>query len=87
MESSVILVLDDEPGIMLLCKRLLTRAGFEVLAFTEPRKAMAELELRPVDLLLVDIRMPEVDGFELLRRVRERHPSVEMRQRLPGAGP
>jgi signal transduction histidine kinase len=76
MESSVILVLDDEPGIMLLCKRLLTRAGFEVLAFTEPRKAMAELERRRVDLLLVDIRMPDVDGFDVIAHAQKSQPDI-----------
>ena len=58
--------LDDEPGITLLCKRLLTRAGFEVLAFTEPRKAVQELQKRRADLLLVDIRMPDIDGYHRL---------------------
>lgn len=76
MEPSIVLVLDDEPGIMLLCKRLLSRAGFEVLAFTEPRKAMAELERRRVDLLLVDIRMPEVDGFDVITHAQKSQPDI-----------
>lgn len=76
MDTSSILVLDDEPGITLLCKRLLTRAGFDVLAFTEPRKAMQELSRRRFDLLLVDIRMPDVDGFDVIAHAQRSQPDI-----------
>ena len=76
MTSPTILILDDEPGIALLCHRLLTRAGFDVSPFTEPQKAIAELERRAVDLLLVDIRMPEMDGFEMIQRARKIQPDL-----------
>ncbi len=66
MNPPLVLVLDDEPGITLLCQRLLKRAGYDALGFTEPRKAMEELARRRFDLLLVDIRMPEVDGFDVI---------------------
>ena len=76
MDNPSVLVLDDEPGITLLCKRLLTRAGFNVLAFTEPRKAMVELTRRRVDLLLVDIRMPDVDGFDVIAHAQRAQPEI-----------
>jgi two-component system NtrC family sensor kinase len=76
MDNPLVLVLDDEHGITLLCKRLLTRAGFDVLAFTEPRKAMDELTRRRVDLLLVDIRMPEVDGFDVIAHAQHSQPDI-----------
>ncbi len=76
MENPSVLVLDDEPGITLLCKRLLTRAGFDVTAFTEPRKAMEELTRRRFDLLLVDIRMPEVDGFGVIAHAQKSQPNI-----------
>jgi signal transduction histidine kinase/FixJ family two-component response regulator len=66
MDVPFILVVDDEPGIALLCKRLLTRAGYAVETFTNPREAVSYLGQHPIDLLLVDIRMPEVDGFEVI---------------------
>lgn len=74
IEHVSILVLDDEPGITLLCKRVLTRAGFEVTTFTEPIPAMAELTRRRFDLLLVDIRMPDVDGFTVISHAQRTQP-------------
>jgi signal transduction histidine kinase len=76
MASPLVLVLDDEPGIVLLCKRLLTRAGFDVLDFTDPRAAMDELTRRRVDILLVDIRMPDVDGFEIIAHAQQNQPDI-----------
>jgi len=76
MESPIILVLDDEPGITLLCSRLLTRAGFTVLPFTEARLALAEMEQKHVDLLLVDIRMPDLDGFDVVARAQQIQPEA-----------
>ena len=58
--------MDDEPGIALLCKRMLTRGGYLVAALTDPREASEWLKQNKADLLLVDIRMPEVDGFEVI---------------------
>ncbi len=66
MESASILVVDDEPGIALLCKRVLSRAGYSVVALTDPRAAIEHLQHQRVDLLLVDIRMPEIDGFDVI---------------------
>ncbi len=76
MDALSILVVDDEPGIALLCKRVLARAGYAVTAVTEPRAAVTWLEKNRADLLLVDIRMPEVDGFEVIARVRQLQPDI-----------
>ena len=59
MESISVLVVDDEPGIALLCKRILSRAGYDVLSETNPRVAIEHLQQKRFDLLVVDIRMPE----------------------------
>jgi len=71
-----VLVVDDELGIIRLCQRLLERAGFKVVAFSEPDEGAAYLELEHVDLLLVDIRMPELDGFQLIDLSRRRQPDL-----------
>ncbi len=71
-----ILVVDDEPGIAQLCKRVLERAGFEVEAATQPDDGIAILQQRHIDLLLVDIRMPEMDGFQLMSIARHHQPDL-----------
>src|SRR5512134_1527182 len=76
MESVKVLVVDDEPGIALLCKRILSRAGYDVTSETDPRAAIEHLQHTHVDLLLVDIRMPEVDGFDVISRTQMVQPDV-----------
>ncbi len=72
----LVFVLDDEPGIILLCKRLLQRAGFQVESFSAPTDALTALEDNPADLLLVDIRMPVLDGFQVIDHARQLHPDL-----------
>ena len=76
MSTPFILIVDDEPGIAKLCERLLTRAGFNTLSFNNPQKAQEYLYEYHVDLLLVDIRMPEIDGFSLVNFAKEQHPDI-----------
>jgi two-component system, NtrC family, sensor kinase len=71
-----ILVLDDEPGITLLCSRLLRRAGYDVTAFTEAPPAYEHLNTNTVNLLLVDIRMPDVNGFEVISQAKQIQPDI-----------
>jgi len=70
MKQPRILVIDDEPGITLLCERLLSRAGYTVFVQTDPRLALETLENERFELLLVDIRMPEVSGFDVIQKAR-----------------
>ena len=76
MESISVLAVDDEPGIALLCDRILSRAGYEVISETNPRTAIEDLQQKHFDLLLVDIRMPEVDGFDVISRAQMVQPDI-----------
>src|SRR5512141_1448503 len=76
MESISVLVVDDEQGIALLCERILGRAGYNVTALTDPRAAILHLQQKRVDMLLVDIRMPEVDGFDVIARAQMVQPDI-----------
>jgi signal transduction histidine kinase/CheY-like chemotaxis protein len=71
-----VLVVDDEPGIALLCDRVLSRAGYDVIAETNPHTAIQHLQEKHFDLLLVDIRMPEVDGFDVISRAQMIQPDI-----------
>lgn len=76
MENISVLVVDDEAGIAALCKRILSRAGYDVTSLTDPRAAIEHLQQQRVDLLVVDIRMPEVDGFDVISRAQMVQPDI-----------
>jgi signal transduction histidine kinase len=76
METISVLVVDDEPGIAALCKRILSRAGYDVTSLTDPRVAIEHLQEHRLDLLVVDIRMPEVDGFDVISRAQMVQPDI-----------
>jgi PAS domain S-box-containing protein len=64
--SERILVVDDEEAVVRTCVRILQRRGYETIGLTESDQAQGYLEQESFDLLLTDIRMPGVDGLELL---------------------
>jgi DNA-binding response OmpR family regulator len=64
-----ILFVDDEPDISLLYKTALERNGFEVQTFQSPISALENFKAGSYDLLLVDIKMEEMDGFELYDKI------------------
>jgi class 3 adenylate cyclase len=67
----LILVVDDIEDNRYTLTRRLQREGFQnIIEATNGREALEQLELRAVDLVLLDIMMPEIDGFEVLRRMR-----------------
>jgi signal transduction histidine kinase/CheY-like chemotaxis protein len=76
MAATQILVVDDEPGITRLCERLLTRTGYGVITHTDPAAAMTFVEKNKIDLLLVDIRMPQISGFDLIAHVKQHQPDT-----------
>ncbi|OGL07308.1 MAG: histidine kinase, partial [Candidatus Rokubacteria bacterium RIFCSPLOWO2_02_FULL_71_18] len=71
-----VLVVDDEPDMVENCARILKRAGLQCLTATDPRRALALVETERPDLLLTDVKMPGMDGMELLRRAREVDPAL-----------
>ena len=65
-----VLVVDDEPNIVMSLEFLMKRAGFEVSVARNGREALQALEGAPPDLLLLDVMMPEFDGYEVCERIR-----------------
>jgi two-component system, chemotaxis family, sensor kinase CheA len=68
---SCILVVDDSAVVRDLMTQVLEHAGFEVAVAPGGAEGIAEFSARRPDIVLLDIDMPEVDGFEVLRRIRE----------------
>ena len=67
-----ILVVDDEEGLRLLYKEELEDEGAEVELAASGEEALEKLEKNSIDLVLLDIKMPGMDGVEVLRRVKEK---------------
>ncbi len=64
-----ILVVDDEKNYRIILSRILEGAGYQVLTADHPQVAMELIREQPVALILSDMRMPDIDGLELCRRV------------------
>src|SRR5215210_1649931 len=66
-----VLVVDDDPDKSDLLKVALSMEGYDVQTASNGREALQAIERFPPDLVITDVMMPEVDGFELARRIRE----------------
>ena len=71
MEKKKILVVDDEPDLTILCKMILEDEGFTVDAFTDSLLALSNFKPNFYDLVILDIKMPDMDGFELYKKILE----------------
>lgn len=72
----VILIVDDEEGLREGLSKLLKEEGYAVLAAETGEEALDILRQSRIDLVLTDMRMPGMDGLELLKKIRERHRDV-----------
>ncbi|MBI4510472.1 MAG: sigma-54-dependent Fis family transcriptional regulator [Deltaproteobacteria bacterium] len=73
MAGTTLLIVDDEPNILTTLRRALEIEGYLVEVAGAGRIALAKLEDREVDLVLLDVMMPEMDGLSTLRQIRERN--------------
>jgi DNA-binding response OmpR family regulator len=65
-----ILVVDDEPAIVTVVRERLEHEGFQVQAVASGEQALAYLDAHPADVVVLDVMLPGIDGFEVLRRLR-----------------
>ena len=65
-----ILVVDDEPDITFTLSSILKERGFEVMSFNDPLLALQHFKPRYYDLVILDIKMPNMNGYELYRQIR-----------------
>lgn len=78
MGNETILVVDDDEDILELIERHLSNKGYEVLTAYDGEQALPLLEKVKFDLVITDLKMPRMDGMELLRRVKEKDPNIEV---------
>ena len=73
-----IVVVDDEPTIVLMCQRVLESQGHAVRGFTDVQAALSQLEAEEADLLVVDYKMPELNGIEFIQRAWAMRPGLRV---------
>ena len=72
-EKKKILAVDDEEDIRFILKEELTDEGYDVHTLGDPTRALDKIEEIKPDLVLVDIKMPQMSGIELLGKIRDRY--------------
>ncbi|MEN3013471.1 MAG: response regulator transcription factor [Endomicrobiia bacterium] len=70
MEKKIVAVVDDEEDILELIKVNLTKEGFEVHCFDTPKKFFNFIQQRIPDLVILDIMLPGIDGFEICKKIK-----------------
>ena len=75
---STILIIDDEPGIRTVLRDVLEDEGYTVLAAEDGIVGLTELAANAVDLVFLDVWLPNMGGIEVLKRIREQYPDVEV---------
>lgn len=73
-----IAIVDDEPDITAVLKKGLEQNGFAVDAFNDPRVALSSFKPQHYDLMIIDIRMPNINGFDLYRELKKKDRSVRV---------
>ena len=73
-----ILVIDDEPDVTYTIKIILEENGFAVYTFTDSILALDNYKANFYDLIILDIKMPKMDGFQLYNKIREQDTKVKI---------
>ena len=77
-DKQKVLIVDDEPDITTALKIYLEVQGFDVDAFTDPVYALAQFKAGFYQLLILDIKMPEMNGFELYTEIKKKDGTVKV---------
>lgn len=76
MRGPVVAIVDDDPSIRSALHRLTRALGYEAVMFDGAEPLLAELDEADIALVVTDVQMPGLSGFELLRILAERRPSL-----------
>jgi DNA-binding response OmpR family regulator len=72
MNNNRILVVDDEPDLTTVSTLALEYHGFKVDTFNDPQEALSKFKPGSYDLIILDIKMPKMDGFELYHEIKKK---------------
>ncbi len=67
-----IFIVDDEPDLTMLCTLALKHYGYIIDAFNDPQEALSKYKPGSYDLIILDIKMPKMDGFELYQEIKKK---------------
>jgi CheY-like chemotaxis protein len=73
-----LLLVDDEQDVTLVLRSILQESGFEVTSFNDPLLTLQSFKPRYYDLLILDIKMPEMNGFELYRQIKRKDNRIKV---------
>ena len=73
-----ILIVDDEEDVTSILRKGLEKSGYVVVTFNDPIKALDNFIPGSYDLVLLDIKMPKINGFELFQQIQERDGNVKV---------
>ena len=73
-----IAIIDDEPLVLRNLQRKIGKSGYRVETFTDPLKAISRMEIEPFDVIFTDLRMPKMDGMQVLEKIKENYPKTEV---------
>jgi len=75
---ATILIVDDEESTLRVCSDIAVELGLRVRTASTTEQALEELDQYPVDIVITDLKVPQLGGLELLRRIREHYPHVSV---------
>jgi DNA-binding response OmpR family regulator len=73
-----ILLVDDEPDVTFTIKKIVEDNGFKADSFNDPILALNNYKVNFYDLVILDIKIPKMDGFQLYLKIREKDPKVKI---------
>jgi two-component system response regulator HydG len=76
--EATLLVIDDEPDVLTIVDQFAQRFGFKVVGRTDARVALAELAVLKPDAVIVDLNMPDINGLDVLRAIRDIDPTCQV---------
>ena len=78
MATTNVLIVDDEERFLVTTKVLLAKEDYNVFTAADGWRCMEQLKNQRIDVIVLDVKMPGIDGVEVLRRIKELHPLVEV---------
>ena len=73
-----VLIVDDEKNIRLTTAQTLERSGYAIETAANGKEAIQKLQQQPFDVMVLDIKMPQMDGLEVLQQVHQQYPALKI---------